>query len=421
MDEGSWNGTAGEVKDSSGRGNHGNAVNGTAFSPGRYGYGANTAGTEVINIPGFDELNGSSEMTISYWYYAGVSSGGPVTNWAGGTQFIVYHTTNRRINVFVSRNVGDVSTYALSEDYIVELNKWTNVQIVYDGTESTNENKLRVYVDGVEKAFVSFNNNIPSNLTTVSGQLIFGDVNTSSRYNHFDGLVDEVRIYNRILNSSELRALYNYEPEPVVFLKLDETTGSIAVDHTGNGNNGTLVNSPLWATGKYINAIVLDGIDDYIVMGNSSYTNITSNISYGGWFKTAGASDYAGLISKYNSSRNGYASGIRPSGEVFCNINLNWGAGQIGSVYSGSSLEDNLWHHHMCVYNGSVFKLYVDGILVNSSNYTDGIGNNIGQDLYLGRDSGYMSGRNFNGYIDEIKIYNYAVTQEQVVKDMNYF
>jgi hypothetical protein len=65
----------------------------------------------------------------------------------------------------------------------------------------------------------------------------------------FKGRISEVRIYDRALNETEIKALYN--GQNVVgnlraYWKLDEGSGDIAYDSSGNGNNGLLKNGPVW-------------------------------------------------------------------------------------------------------------------------------------------------------------------------------
>jgi len=65
----------------------------------------------------------------------------------------------------------------------------------------------------------------------------------------YKGIVGEVRIYNRALDTTEIQALYNEQAVTGSlrgYWKLDEGSGTKAYDSSGNGNNGTLVNGPVW-------------------------------------------------------------------------------------------------------------------------------------------------------------------------------
>jgi hypothetical protein len=56
----------------------------------------------------------------------------------------------------------------------------------------------------------------------------------------------------------------------------DEGSGTTVADVSGNGDNGTLKNGPVWTTGKYDSALSFDGVNDYVAIPNSSSLNISS-------------------------------------------------------------------------------------------------------------------------------------------------
>ncbi|MGA8849172.1 MAG: LamG domain-containing protein [Dehalococcoidia bacterium] len=68
----------------------------------------------------------------------------------------------------------------------------------------------------------------------------------------FKGIISEVHIYDRALNAAEIKALYSGQDvtgDLRGYWKLDEGSGNITADSSGNGNNGSLVKGPVWYTG----------------------------------------------------------------------------------------------------------------------------------------------------------------------------
>jgi len=110
---------------------------------------------------------------------------------------------------------------------------------------------------------------------------------------YFSGLVDEVRIYNRVLTAEEVRYHYNHGG-PVGYWKFDEGSGTTTYDSSGNNNTGVIYSAstsciypaagcPQWVQGKYGSALSFDGVEDYVSVPNSSSTNVTSTVTIEAW------------------------------------------------------------------------------------------------------------------------------------------
>jgi glucuronoarabinoxylan endo-1,4-beta-xylanase len=70
------------------------------------------------------------------------------------------------------------------------------------------------------------------------------------------------------------------------WLKFDESSGATASDSTGNGRNGTLVNSPAWVAGKFGNAVDLNGTSQYVSLSTGVVNGLT-NLTIAAWVKEA--------------------------------------------------------------------------------------------------------------------------------------
>jgi hypothetical protein len=101
------------------------------------------------------------------------------------------------------------------------------------------------------------NNSLATNTETFSiGERRVGNWN-------FPGQIDDLRIYNRPLSSSEVSRLYDWAPGPVGWWKFDERIGTSANDSSGNANTGTLTNGPQWVSGKIGQGLSFDGATQY--------------------------------------------------------------------------------------------------------------------------------------------------------------
>ncbi|MBI2076734.1 MAG: LamG domain-containing protein, partial [Candidatus Aenigmarchaeota archaeon] len=206
------------------------------------------------------------------------------------------------------------------------------------------------------------------------------------------------------------------------------TDGRTIKDESGNNNHGTFVgetfndgdlkpscpNCPVQTTGKYGNALRFDGTDDYVDMGNKAILNINGPITVGLWVYWTGSGDQV-LYSNVNGA---VVMGIhiRTSGtntlEVYYNYNGNY-----WYRYT-SSFSPNMWHYIAFTFDAatSTLTLYIDGVGTSSGSstpYPRGVANtNIGRRPDIG--VAY-----FNGTIDEVRVYNRALSAAEVAEDMN--
>jgi outer membrane lipoprotein-sorting protein len=191
--------------------------------------------------------------------------------------------------------------------------------------------------------------------------------------------------------------------------KFDETTGSIAYDSSGNGNNGTLKGNPVWRpTGGVLGgAIELSGKGDYVEISNEAAFDITGQITISAWVNiTDVPQEWTGIITKGDSA-------WRLSTSFAQNI-FHFGVSSKDYINGKAIVDSGQWHNVACVYGGQNMSIYVDGKLDVSRPRTGPIGTNdfpvcIGENIEL-------KGRCFHGLIDDVRIYNYALSQDEITK-----
>ncbi|RJS88396.1 hypothetical protein DRO56_03425 [Candidatus Bathyarchaeota archaeon] len=189
---------------------------------------------------------------------------------------------------------------------------------------------------------------------------------------------------------------------------LDMGEGSTAYDSTPNENHGT-IHGASWVEGRYGYALDLDGVDDYVVVPDDPSLNVgTGDFTVALWVKTTQTSTGI-IVEKYSGSRgwriyisNGYI-GVRgkdPAGTF--------------TGASTSTYNDGKWHYITVVFDrDSGIYFYKDGTPDGTSTTITGHQGSLNnsEPLRIGKQT---LGDHYNGTIDEVCIYNVALTPEKV-------
>jgi len=208
-------------------------------------------------------------------------------------------------------------------------------------------------------------------------------------------------------------------PESLVgFWPFDNRSGSVAYDYSGNRNNGTLTNMnttgnatsgwqavPACKAGR--SCLMFDGVNDYVEVSDLGEEPLTIEF----WFYANSINDvtpYDRLMSNIDNTK-----GASPSFSLaFADGDIKiWGTAWKG--FSVGTISVNQWYHLTIVIksNGDA-TAYLNGIEKGTVNdnyefYKIGIGSNF---IY----SGGASGRIFNGTVDEVLVFNYSFSSEEV-------
>jgi hypothetical protein len=164
--------------------------------------------------------------------------------------------------------------------------------------------------------------------------------------------------------------------------------------------------------------INFDGVNDHIDFKKENY-NMSGDFSIEAWVKTAVSSNSVQTIfSKRNGNANGDGYDLRIQNDY---VTFRWNG--TGSMTSPNKINPNKWHHVAVTYTNSEYKLYIDGILLDTKiGATAPISNN-NKSLLGAMDQDNNATNNpinfFNGSIDEFKIWNVALNEEQIHQMMN--
>ena len=197
----------------------------------------------------------------------------------------------------------------------------------------------------------------------------------------------------------------------------DEGSGTTASDSSGNGNDGT-VNGAIWDDGKFGNALSFDGVNDYLDCGAAVDNSITTGITLEAWIMPA-LRQNGGIISNdiTYSSKKGYDFFLWFAGGSCGCLYIDFGNGStLGRASWNIPSPDwyNQWHHVAATWDGNVIKLYADESKVAEVGYS-GTYSDPGKNTFIGAinylDPAYYY---FNRLIDEVRIWDTALTEEQL-------
>ena len=181
--------------------------------------------------------------------------------------------------------------------------------------------------------------------------------------------------------------------------------------------------------GNTTDALAFDGTDDYVSIKGMHYaTTSLSVVTVEAWILTSfsGGGEYDNWsIVDFDRSEY-YNLYINGSTGVVCFSTT--GSGGINDFYGTTVVNDSVWHHIAAVYDGTDKRIYVDGVLdATQTNPHSGSDLGTGTTRYgfLGdgsEASGYNGGRNefyFQGYIDEVRIWNVVRTATEINNNKN--
>jgi len=442
-----WSQTSAEARDRSGQNNHGDVI-GPKVAIGQVGQALSFDGVDdYVNANSGTSLDNLSAISVSAWIYpkstgegtfgAVVSKlwdfgGSPTEGWYFG--FTGSANSKLYFGVDYATDLQVISSNSVS------LNSWQHVVVSWNGSQTAVGN-VHIYINGVEASYDSQNNAIGSRNNDGDYNLIIA--NTIQAAQTFDGLIDEVRIYNRALTPSEITQLYKMgaarlTPDKTLVNVMKDSSlvghwtfngpdvsnaANLAYDRSGQGNNGTIYGAKP-AIGKSGQALSFDGVDDYVDVGNNIQNSGPFTVSF--WWKpnityTSGSAA-ATIFSKYNDAdRNMHiVLGYRTASKI--NFKLErLGPNRYEFETTTATWNTSNWYHIVWVHNISLAttKIYVNA--ADETNQYNSSGSyptmDFAANIQIGGGQNENLGVSYvNATIDEVRIYNRALSASEVLR-----
>ncbi|TSC88001.1 MAG: hypothetical protein G01um10145_950 [Microgenomates group bacterium Gr01-1014_5] len=207
-------------------------------------------------------------------------------------------------------------------------------------------------------------------------------------------------------------------PAPVAYWKFDDATGTNAQDSSPNNLDGT-TSGATWQTedqcisGK---CLYFDGTAGYVSVANSTTLQSATALTMSAWFKSQDTTANRGIIRKDTTSGTRYLYGLVLN-TTANKLTAQYNNGADFAVTSSGNVNDGLWHHAVMTISGTTLTLYIDGVSQGTSTITGTQGQPNGE-LDIGALPPYVgpiAREGFlKGFIDEVKVYNFALTAAQV-------
>lgn len=422
----SFNGTdttSTKAYDRSGTGNTG-TLSGPAIAEGKVGQGLLFDGVDDnVNLDNPSALQSLTDFSMAAWIYVdsdrGASTDYIVSQYDGGGiaegDFLWYVDTNDALVVNIDGATAAVTSSAITE------NEWHYVALTVDG-----DDRIDLYVDGTLNVSDTAIGTTAPYLHNAN-DLKIGSMHAGT--NPFQGIIDEVRMYNTILTAAQIQSLYKQGQSDEVntgasqaqgtgrldsglagYWKLDDGSGTNATDSSTNANTFTSISGPTWTTGQIGGAMDFDGTDDAIVKSSLGLFTNTFTVSLWAKMNTSVGNDY---IFDY---RAGTSLVAFRSNSILNDIYIRDASSNVpsGGNVSPGFLYDDTWHMYTITADGANVRAFRDGVQQGvARTWTNSI--STGSVLGLGAANGGLTDF-FQGSLDEVRIYNRALSADEVAQ-----
>ncbi|MFH1521798.1 MAG: LamG domain-containing protein [archaeon] len=212
------------------------------------------------------------------------------------------------------------------------------------------------------------------------------------------------------LNEDVIKKIFS-EQGIVGFWRFEDDAEDFAGD-----NDGTIYGNPVFIEGRNDmgKALSFDGVVDYVDCGNEDSLDITNEITISAWVKPEGTiPPETMIVARVN------ATGINTDWRFMANVyqdnnGVNWGfrvRTSASESVANSELTSGSWYHLVVTYDRATVRFYLNGVADGTDSQTSALGTS--HPVQIARGVGYAQ-KYFNGTIDEVMIYNRALSGEEV-------
>lgn len=402
---GTYNGTATNVVY--------NEYDGTAsnvtYSTGKFGQAAVFNGSSSYIDLGNNSSNNNSTFSVSLWFNtSGHSSTATLINNGGANSQETGYFLGLLSSGYLRFNSTGVGSIDGSVNYAD--GNWHNVVM------TLNNGAYNIYVDGNTTPVIS---GTGAFTTTATRPTWIGKFSHSTaNIEYWDGKIDQVRIYDKAISAADVTTLYNETvatastnitlelPSLVAYYKMNDAT-----DETGS-YDGTPTNVNFNVAGKFGNAGEFNGSSSYISRNSAFLPTGNASRTFSFWTKLDTHVTDAYFMS--------YGDGV--AGQFFSpRVTPVSQGGYISFMGYAADLNSNVvmttgeWMHLCYTYNGTTLKIYKNAVEIASGNLS--LNTSQTRNFIIGaRDYNGSITKHIDGKIDQVRIFDRAITADEVTK-----
>lgn len=348
---------------------------------------------------------GETSFTFSMWVKLNnkASTQVFVGKYGGGSgEYAVYYEQAFKRFVFSTYSAPSANNYVLANGIgEPSTGVWYHITAIHDAAANTNS----ITVNGATNSI----SNVPEHVDT-SANLYIGAFNGAGQY-PAQAAIDEVRFYKTALSPEEVEDISEPPSNLIGHWKFDEGTGSITADTSGNGHTGTITNATFSTTVPAVAftnpySMYFNPVNSGRIVTTDLQLNELTEFTVAGWAYPTAATNRASWFGQNDMVEFGFTD----SNTLFCYT----AKGEASWDFNPSTFLNN-WHNITCLGSPTTLAIYIDGVNVASTSVTAGSYGSSSDFFSIGAGAvdGGTSGP-FSGYIDDVRVYNRALTPEEM-------
>ncbi len=393
----------------------------------------NNGSNYSVNVSNVADVNGEIMVASSdSVYYSTSENGLPATYW--GNTSLSGNYSFQRVDSNIDFNwgwfdwpVGFLSDYSIRWEGYIEPDTTGTYQL-----QTVSEDGSRVWFDDINGATLlsrwqtGYGTDTSTTFDLEAGvrypvkvEYFKNGVAFSNKEMHLRWLTPSSGSFSSVPNANLYTCVNSFVSDNgiVAYYQLEGPTwngvANEVIDSSYNGLHGTSINGPSAVPAQVCNGAEMDGTN-YIRINDDPLLDLTDQLSITAWIRVDALG--SGLKTIFSKDEN-YEFHINNGGEIFW-----WWQNSNGRTRSfdsnGATISLGSWHHVAVVYSSSRQSIYLDGVEVAFTTYTNEILRTSNDPLEIGADQG-LSDRQWIGVIDEVKLYDQAITSADVIADMN--
>lgn len=213
-----------------------------------------------------------------------------------------------------------------------------------------------------------------------------------------------------------VQAAVDPEDALILYMSFDTINGKTTIDHSKYGNDGEMMGGPKHVAGKFGKALELNGQNDWVVVPHDDILTVDKDVTVMAWINTErhmGPNNqrWQGIVAKGNANRSYSFYTESPSQCLHLSVN------KAGSVCNGK-VPLNEWVHVAAQVEGDTHRYWINGETAGEFGGKNSPPGKADTDnVLIGRT--HEGNREFLGLIDEVRIWNRALSADEVVEQMN--